>query len=88
MEIESQNSGYVLYQTIFFVFFLIVLLNLVYLLLLHSYLMVKNLTTWEFLCWEKISYLGKFSKGKGSPFSLGVYKNVQLYFYPKINGHY
>jgi len=50
--------------------------------------MVKNLTTWEYFSWEKIGYLEKFKRKYGSPFYLGLRKNIRVYFYPKINSHY
>jgi len=42
----------------------------------HFYLASKNLTTWEFLSWTKISYLKGLDKRMGSPFSNGVCSNL------------
>jgi hypothetical protein len=50
-----------------------------FLLVFHSYLAAANKTTWEQLSWEKISYLSKWPKKMGSPFSKGVLKNLVHY---------
>ena len=49
------------------------------LLVFHSFLAMKNLTTWEFLSWQRISYLKEFERGNGSPFSVGCRKNLRQY---------
>jgi palmitoyltransferase len=42
----------------------------------HCFLILKNKTTWEQLSWNHISYLNKWPKHLGSPFSAGVFKNL------------
>jgi palmitoyltransferase len=42
----------------------------------HLYLASINLTTWEFLSWNKISYLKGLDKQLGSPFSNGIVSNL------------
>ena len=42
----------------------------------HLYLASVNLTTWEFLSWNKISYLKGLDKKLGSPFSNGLLMNL------------
>lgn len=45
----------------------------------HTYLALVNQTTWETVSWEKISYLKKWPKIYGSPFSKGVWSNLSTY---------
>lgn len=45
--------------------------------------MLKNLTTWEFVKWEKINYLSIYQNKHLSPFSFGLLVNLQDYFIPK-----
>jgi hypothetical protein len=52
------------------------------LLAFHTYLMLKNLTTWEFVRWDRISYLSNYVYKKSSPFSYGLIKNLKDYFIP------
>ena len=47
-----------------------------FLFLFHCFLIAKNRTTWEQLSWTNISYLKKWPKHLGSPFSLGFLRNV------------
>lgn len=42
----------------------------------HCFLILKNRTTWEQLSWDHISYLSKWPKHLGSPFNLGVLRNL------------
>lgn len=35
----------------------------------HSLMSFKNMTTWEYKSWKRISYLKDFPQGLGSPFS-------------------
>jgi palmitoyltransferase len=49
-----------------------------FLLFFHVFLALANLTTWEFLSWNKIEYL-KERKRKVSPFSRGIFKNFFEY---------
>jgi len=57
------------------VFFLFVLNLLVF----HSYILSKNITTWECLSWKKISYLRFWPKKLGSPFDIGFVQNTRLF---------
>ena len=57
-------------------FLLCLLLSL--LVLYHTYLACKNLTTWENLLWSRISYLSHLNS-KTSPFSEGCFKNLLYY---------
>lgn len=50
-----------------------------FLLILHTYLVMTNKTTWEFLSWGKISYLEKWPKTAGSPFNRGPIKNLHYF---------
>ena len=50
------------------------------LIIFHSYLLIKNVTTWEFLSWSKVSYLRDWPKNFGSPFDLGWKANMKLFF--------
>lgn len=58
--------------------FSIFVLNLV---LFHTYLIIKNTTTWEHLSWNKISYLHDWKREFGSPFDLGIKENIKLVFW-------
>lgn len=57
--------------------FSLFLLNLI---LFHSYIITKNITTWEFLSWSKVSYLKEWPRRHGSPFDLGFWANLKLVF--------
>ena len=61
-------------------------LFVVYLLVFHSYLAVTNLTTWECLSWDKISYLKLWPRRLGSPFNIGIKKNLMCYFCYDLSG--
>ena len=45
----------------------------------HTYLASVNVTTWERLSWEKISYLKDWPRSFGSPFSVGCRGNLHKY---------
>jgi palmitoyltransferase len=49
------------------------------LLIFHSVLLCLNVTTWEFLSWNKISYLSEWPKKLGSPWNLGVWNNIKIH---------
>jgi len=49
------------------------------LLIFHTYLAMTNLTTWESLSWNKISYLKEWKSEWGSPFSQGIIKNLKFF---------
>lgn len=47
----------------------------------HTYLISKNLTTWEFLSWMKITYMKVWPKKYGSPFDRGSKaENLRFFF--------
>ncbi|OMJ71578.1 hypothetical protein SteCoe_30171 [Stentor coeruleus] len=48
----------------------------IFLLILHTYLISKGMTTWELISWKRISYLGSRRK---SPFDFGLAKNWLIY---------
>lgn len=54
------------------------------LLAFHVFLSSNNLTTWEFLSWNKISYMKVWPKRYGSPFAQGStkFQNLAIYFCP------
>lgn len=55
------------------------LVLLAYLVVLHTFLAMNNLTTWELECWNKITYLQNRPKSEGSPFSMGLYMNWKFF---------
>jgi len=61
-------------------------LFVVYLIVFHSYLASTNTTTWECLSWNKISYLKLWPRKFGSPFNIGLRKNLRLYFCFSLTG--
>lgn len=65
-------------------FFILMVGSLVF---IHLYLASRNLTTWEFLSWSKISYMKIWPKQYGSPFSQNksTLFNLHLYFCPQNN---
>lgn len=58
------------------VLFILFVLNLI---AFHTYLLTKNLTTWEVLSWQRISYLQHWPRKLGSPFDLGCRVNWRLF---------
>mmetsp|Transcript_7210 Transcript_7210/g.12174 ORF Transcript_7210/g.12174 Transcript_7210/m.12174 type:complete len:80 (+) Transcript_7210:1894-2133(+) len=50
---------------------------------MHTYLIMVNLTTWELLAWQKITYLKIWPRRLGSPFSQGLGQNLKVFF--KLN---
>lgn len=51
------------------------------LLALHTYLIAKGLTSWEYLSWMNITYLKIWPRKYGSPFSAGsTIDNFKLFF--------
>lgn len=57
-----------------------------YLIIFHTYLAASNTTTWECLSWDKISYLKLWPRKFGSPFNIGLNKNLRLYFCFNLSG--
>ena len=57
------------------------------LILFHTLLAAKNLSSWEFISWMKITYLKVWPRKYGSPFTLGsTSKNFHQFFcYPFAN---
>jgi hypothetical protein len=50
---------------------------------LHTYLISKGLTSWEYFSWMKITYMKVWPPKYGSPFTRGtVLKNFKEYFTP------
>ena len=45
----------------------------------HTFLMCKNLTSWEFMSWMRITYMKIWPRKYGSPFSEGCCKNMRLF---------
>lgn len=64
------------------VVFALFVLNLA---LFHTYLIIKNTTTWEHLSWNKISYLQDWKREFGSPFDLGIKENLKLVFWNDLS---
>ena len=62
------------------IFFSLMLLSLI---IFHTYLILNNLTTWESLSWNKISYMRLWPRKYGSPFDRGSVQNLKLYFWEK-----
>ena len=56
--------------------FMLFVLNLI---IFHSYILSRNITTWECLSWSKVSYLQNWPRKLGSPFDLGVCQNIRLF---------
>ena len=56
--------------------FILFVLNLI---IFHSYILTRNMTTWECLSWAKISYLQHWPRRLGSPFDLGCRTNWSLF---------
>lgn len=56
--------------------FVLFVLNLI---IFHSYILSKNITTWECLSWSKVNYLQSWPRKLGSPFDLGVWQNIRLF---------
>ncbi len=49
--------------------------------MMHIFLASANLTTWEYISWDKISYLKVWPKKYGSPFSKpSKWENIKIYF--------
>ncbi|CAD8125447.1 unnamed protein product [Paramecium sonneborni] len=74
------------YNSLFSVLVIITLLLLISmglmvlsLFLFHSLLTFKNMTTWEYKSWKRISYLKDFPQQLGSPFSSGWKQNLRQY---------
>ena len=62
------------------IFFSLMMLSLIF---FHAYLVLNNLTTWEALSWNKISYMRIWPRKYGSPFDRGTKQNLKLYFWMK-----
>ncbi|CAG9335970.1 ZDHHC12 [Blepharisma stoltei] len=65
-----------IFASVFIAFFLFFVTCL---LVFHTYLAITNQTTWENISWERISYLKKWPKSYGSPFSKGCLSNIYIY---------
>ncbi|CAG9326035.1 unnamed protein product [Blepharisma stoltei] len=51
----------------------------IFLFCLQTYLWSRNLTTWELISWNKITYLKDRPKDKGSPFNFGFLGNFKYF---------
>lgn len=54
----------------------------------HYVFAFRNITTWEFLRWDDISYLRGFDEQGGSPFSVSYLDNLEAYFRPPCRTFY
>ena len=52
---------------------------IIYLAGFHSYLLTKNVTTWECLSGKKISYLADWPRELGSPWNFGIKDNIRTH---------
>lgn len=77
-DVDEVNTGEVVVGYIFSVLGGVFLLFVVNLLIFHSVIMSRNVTTWECLSWNKISYLRFWPRKLGSPFNLGCWSNWKL----------
>ena len=78
---DSKIFGWISF--IFNIMFQLFVFNLI---IFHTYLAATNMTTWECLSWEKISYLKLWPRKMGPPFSIGLKKNLKLYFCFNLTG--
>lgn len=51
------------------------ILAVAFLIIFHTYLILSNLTTWEYLSWSKVSYLTNWPSKYRSPFNIGLINN-------------
>lgn len=72
----------------FVVSYFLLTLALISLLAYHIYFMFANVTTWEYLSWQNITYLEGFEKKNGSPFSISPFHNFMLYMRPSPTTFY
>ncbi|CAK63451.1 unnamed protein product (macronuclear) [Paramecium tetraurelia] len=76
----SQYSGWFSLMVIISIIVSILMgLMVLSLFLFHSLLTCKNMTTWEYKSWKRISYLKDFPQQLGSPFSSGWKQNLRQY---------
>eukprot|EP00929_Paragymnodinium_shiwhaense_P096777 TRINITY_DN5846_c0_g3_i1.p1 TRINITY_DN5846_c0_g3~~TRINITY_DN5846_c0_g3_i1.p1 ORF type:complete len:431 (-),score=63.68 TRINITY_DN5846_c0_g3_i1:159-1451(-) len=47
----------------------------------HTFLMMSNLTTWEHVSWNRITYLKPLPAESGSPFGRSILRNAAMYFF-------
>jgi hypothetical protein len=66
------------------IFFILMMLSLV---ICHTYLASVNMTTWEMLSWQTISYMELWPMKYGSPFNKGLKENFRLYFWYSLKSH-
>ncbi len=53
------------------------------LIVLHTYLISRGLTSWEYFSWMKITYMKVWPRKYGSPFTRGtISENFKEYFTP------
>lgn len=88
------NRGYLLsttdhplLTTIVLIYFFL-LMGLISLMFYHVYFMLANMTTWEYISWNEITYLEGFEKKDGSPFSVSSLANLCIYMKPHEDAFY
>jgi hypothetical protein len=80
-EMSNYMKGILIFVAIILVGFFFMVASL---LVFHTYLASRNLTTWEFLSWMKVSYMKVWPKKYGSPFSRGSKReNFKLFCFTK-----
>jgi hypothetical protein len=75
-ELSSANSAGLKVVGVYLAIDVVVLMCiggcLILLILLHTYLATKGLTSWEYFRWMKITYMKLWPKKYGSPFTRGT----------------
>mmetsp|Transcript_16247 Transcript_16247/g.14177 ORF Transcript_16247/g.14177 Transcript_16247/m.14177 type:complete len:106 (-) Transcript_16247:4-321(-) len=71
-------------MTLGLIFFIFLLSSLVF---VHTYLALNNLTTWELLSWNTVTYLEKWPRKYGSPFGKSTKYNLVNYFFSPAKGN-
>lgn len=70
------------------VIYILLWLGLLSLMAYHVYFMLANLTTWEYISWNEITYLDGFDQKDGSAFSVSMASNICIYFRPHTSAFY
>ncbi|CAD8113878.1 unnamed protein product [Paramecium primaurelia] len=79
IDFSSYNKWFSILVVISIVISISMGLMVLSLFLFHSLLSYKNMTTWEYKSWKRISYLKDFPQQLGSPFSNGWKQNLRQY---------
>jgi hypothetical protein len=92
--IIAHNTGYLkiaashpLLTTVVLIYFFL-LLGLLSLLAYHLRFMANNITTWEYLSWNEITYLEGYEQKEGSAFSISTLANICMYMRPHSSSFY